>query len=63
MTGLLAAGLVAVVAALLLVAFVVLPAGPRRVPLSRLDPTVAPQGSTLAGAGAAAGAAVEKALS
>ena len=62
MTGLLLAGLVAVVGALLLVALVVVPAGPARVPLSRLDPAVAPQTSTLAGAGAAAGAAVEKAL-
>jgi tight adherence protein B len=32
------------------------------VPLSRLDPTVAPEASALAGAGAAAGAAVEKVL-
>ena len=36
--------------------------GPPRVPLSRLDPTVAPESSALAGAGAAAGAAVEKVL-
>ena len=36
--------------------------GPARVPLSRLDPTVAPRPSALAGAGAAAGAAVEKVL-
>ena len=63
MTALLAGGMLAVVAALLLVALVVLPAGPGRVPLSRLDPAVAPPPSTLAGAGAAAGAAVEKALS
>jgi tight adherence protein B len=62
-TGLLAAGLVAVVGALLLVALVVVPAGPGRVPLSRLDPSVAPPPSALAGAGAAAGAAVEKVLS
>jgi tight adherence protein B len=61
-TGLLAGGLVAVVAALLLLALVVLPAGPGRVPLARLDPTVAPPPSALAGAGAAAGAAVEKVL-
>ncbi|TFV53644.1 type II secretion system protein F [Geodermatophilus sp. DF01-2] len=59
---LLAGGLLAVTGALLLVAFVVLPAGPRRVPLSRLDPTVAPPASPLAGASAAAGAAVERAL-
>jgi tight adherence protein B len=63
MSGLLAAGLVAVVGALLLLALVVVPAGPGRVPLSRLDPAVAPPASVLAGAGAAAGAAVEKALS
>ena len=36
--------------------------GRARVPLSRLDPTVAPSASALAGAGAAAGAAVEKVL-
>ncbi|MFW3172711.1 type II secretion system F family protein [Geodermatophilus sp. CPCC 206100] len=59
---LLLAGLVAVTGALLLVALVVLPAGPRRVPLSRLDPAVAPPASALAGASAAAGAAVERAL-
>jgi tight adherence protein B len=61
--GLLAAGLAAVVGALLLLLLVVVPTGPGRVPLSRLDPTVAPPASALAGAGAAAGAAVEKALS
>jgi tight adherence protein B len=55
-------GLVAVATALLLLALVVLPAGPGRVPLSRLDPSVAPSSSALAGAGAAAGAAVERAL-
>jgi tight adherence protein B len=55
-------GVVAVAAALLLFALVVLPAGPSRVPLSRLDPSVAPPSSALAGAGAAAGAAVEKVL-
>ncbi len=55
-------GLAAVAIALLLLALVVLPTGPGRVPLSRLDPTVAPPTSALAGAGAAAGAAVEKAL-
>jgi tight adherence protein B len=56
------AGLLAVTGALLLLALAVLPAGPRRVPLSRLDPTVAPPSSALAGASAAAGAAVERAL-
>ncbi|MFD2092077.1 type II secretion system F family protein [Blastococcus deserti] len=59
---LLVAGLAAVAAALLLLALIVLPAGPARVPLNRLDPSVAPSTSTLAGAGAAAGAAVEKVL-
>ncbi|SNS43737.1 tight adherence protein B [Geodermatophilus pulveris] len=59
---LLAVGLLAIAGALLLVALVVVPAGPRRVPLSRLDPTVAPPASPLAGASAAAGAAVERAL-
>ena len=58
----LAAGLLAVTGALLLLALAVLPAGPRRVPLSRLDPTVAPPSSALAGASAAAGAAVGRAL-
>jgi tight adherence protein B len=61
-TGLLAVGLLAVLGALLLVALVVVPAGPGRVPLSRLDPTVGPAPSALAGAGAAAGAAVERVL-
>jgi tight adherence protein B len=60
--GLLVLGLLAVTAALLLLALVVLPAGPRRVPLSRLDPTVVPPASALAGASAAAGAAVERVL-
>jgi len=55
-------GLVAVATALLLLALVVLPAGPGRVPLSRLDPSVLPSSSALAGAGAVAGAAVEKVL-
>jgi tight adherence protein B len=59
---LLVVGTGAVLAALLLVALVVLPSGPQRVPLSRLDPSVAPPGSALAGAGAAAGAAVERVL-
>jgi tight adherence protein B len=59
---LLVAGVVAVAAALLVFALVVLPPGPTRVPLNRLDPTVVPSASALAGAGAAAGAAVEKVL-
>ena len=59
---LLVAGVVAVAAALLLLALVVLPAGPSRVPLNRLDPAVAQPTSALAGAGAAAGAAIEKVL-
>jgi tight adherence protein B len=59
---LLVLGVVAVAAALLVLAFVVLPAGPSRVPLSRLDPSVAQPSSALAGAGAAAGAAVERVL-
>ncbi len=57
-----AAGLLAVTGALLLLALVVLPPGPRRVPLSRLDPAVAPPSSALAGASAVAGAAVGRAL-
>jgi tight adherence protein B len=58
----LAAGLAAVAAALLLLTLGVLPAGRGRVALERLDPTVAPPTSALAGAGVVAGAAVEKAL-
>jgi tight adherence protein B len=56
-------GLGALAVALLLLTLVVLPSGHSRIPLSRLDPTVVvPAASPLAGAGAAAGAAVEKAL-
>jgi tight adherence protein B len=55
-------GVAAVAAALLVLALVVLPPGPSRVPLSRLDPSMPPSASALAGAGAAAGAAVEKVL-
>ncbi|MCZ2828430.1 type II secretion system F family protein [Modestobacter sp. VKM Ac-2986] len=62
MPPLLVLGLASGTAALLLVALAVLPAGPRRVPLSRLDPSVAPPASALAGAGAAAGAAVDRLL-
>ncbi|TYP88488.1 type II secretion system F family protein [Blastococcus xanthinilyticus] len=59
---LLVLGVGAIAAALLVVALVVLPPGPGQVPLSRLDPSVAPPTSPLASAGAAAGAAVEKVL-
>jgi tight adherence protein B len=59
---LLVVGVAAVAVALLVAAFAVLPAGPARVPLNRLDPSVAPTSSALAGAGAAAGAAVAKVL-
>jgi tight adherence protein B len=59
---LLVVGVAAVAAALLVLALVVLPPGRSRVPLSRLDPSVVPSASALAGAGAAAGAAVEKVL-
>ncbi|MDP9389954.1 MAG: type II secretion system F family protein [Actinomycetota bacterium] len=59
---LLLAGVIAIAAALLVLALVVLPAGPARVPLTRLDPSVRPSASAFAGAGAAAGAAVEKVL-
>jgi tight adherence protein B len=59
---LLVLGVGAIAAGMLIVALAVLPAGASRVPLSRLDPSLAPPPSTLAGAGAAAEAAVEKAL-
>ncbi|MGZ4622652.1 MAG: type II secretion system F family protein [Blastococcus sp.] len=59
---LLVAGVVAIAAALLVLTLVVLPPGRSRVPLNRLDPAVVPATSALAGAGAAAGAAVEKVL-
>jgi tight adherence protein B len=62
MSPLLLVGLAAATAALLLLALAVLPAGRSRVPLSRLDPSVAPPASALAGAGATAGAAVERLL-
>jgi len=62
MPPLLVLGLAAATAALLLLALAVLPAGPRRVPLSRLDPSAGPPASALAGAGAAAGAGVDRLL-
>ena len=62
MTTMLVLGVVAVGDALLVLTLVVLPAGPARVPLNRLDPSVVPTASAFAGAGAVAGAAVEKVL-
>jgi tight adherence protein B len=57
----LAAGLGSVAAALLIITLSVLP-GTSKVPLSRLDPSVAPPSSAFAGAGVAAGAAMERVL-
>jgi tight adherence protein B len=57
----LAVGLASVAAALLILILAVVPVR-ERVPLSRLDPSVAAPTSALAGAGVAAGAAVEKVL-
>jgi len=62
MTALLVAGVVAVAAALLLLALVVVPAGPRRVALDRLDPSRVPSSSALAGAGSAASTVVLRLL-
>ncbi|MGY1773118.1 type II secretion system F family protein [Blastococcus sp. SYSU D00813] len=59
---LLVVGLAAAGGALVLLALAVVPAGAARVPLSRLDPTVPAPASALAGAGLAAGAAVQRAL-
>ena len=59
---LLVVGIAAVSAALLIVALVVLPAGPSRLPLSRLDPSVAAPQSALAGPAAAARDAVHRVL-
>ncbi|MGY1828780.1 MULTISPECIES: type II secretion system F family protein [unclassified Blastococcus] len=59
---LLLAGLVAVAGGVFLVAVAVLPAGPPRVPLSRVDPTAAPTTSALSGMGSAAGVAVGRVL-
>jgi tight adherence protein B len=61
-TGLLLVGVAALAGAALLAVLAVVPAGPGRVPRSRLDPTVVEPGSALAGASAALGTAVEKAL-
>ena len=61
-TVLLVGGVGALAVGLLLLALVVVPAGPSRVPLSRLDPSVGPEASALSGAGAAAEAAMEKVL-
>ncbi|MGY1811061.1 type II secretion system F family protein [Blastococcus sp. SYSU D00669] len=56
-------GLAALSAALVLLAVAVVPSGRPRVPLARLDPALAPPpSSAFAGAGAAANAAVGKAL-
>ena len=59
---LLVVGIATVAGALLLLALVVLPAGPSRLPLSRLDPSVAPPASALAGPTAAARAGVQRLL-
>ncbi|WP_347060140.1 type II secretion system F family protein [Blastococcus sp. HT6-30] len=59
---LLLAGLAAVAGGVFLVAVAVLPAGPPRIPLTRVDPTAAPPPSALSGVGAAAGSAVGKVL-
>ncbi|WP_138731588.1 type II secretion system F family protein [Modestobacter excelsi] len=61
-TVLLLVGIAAVAGALLLVALVVLPAGPPRLPLSRLDPSVPAPPSALAGPAAVARDAVHRIL-
>jgi tight adherence protein B len=61
-TALLVAGVLAVGGALLVLALVVLPAGPRRVPLDRLDPSRVAPSSALSGAGTAAAAAISRLL-
>ena len=62
MTALLLAGVVAVAGGLLVLALVVLPAGPQRVALDRLDPSRAASSSALSGAGTAASAAISRLL-
>jgi len=62
MTALLLAGVVAVAGGLLVLALVVLPAGPQRVALDRLDPSRAASSSALSGAGTAASAAITRLL-
>ena len=62
MTALLLAGVVAVAGGLLVLALVVLPAGPQRVALDRLDPSRAASSSALSGAGTAAAAAISRLL-
>jgi tight adherence protein B len=62
MTALLVTGVVAVAGALLVLALVVLPAGPQRVSLDRLDPSRVPSSSALSGAGSAASGAVTRLL-
>ena len=61
-TLLLVGGLTALAVGLLVLTLALVPAGRPRVPLNRLDPTVAQEASALAGAGAAAGAVVERVL-
>ena len=61
-TVLLLGGLLAVGGAAFLLGLAVLPAGPSRVPLSRIDPTAVAPSTPLAGATAVAGAAVDRAL-
>jgi tight adherence protein B len=58
----LALGMALVGGALLLVALVLVPAGPGRVSMARLDPTAVAGPSPLAGAAAGAGAAIERAM-
>ena len=61
-SSMLVVGLSSVACGLLVLTLGVVSAGRGRVPLARLDPEVAPQASALAGAGAAASAAVARVL-